>query len=35
LKLPEAQPNEVTILGEGPEAAAAVVDVIEKLGVLK
>lgn len=35
LKLPEAQPNEVVILGEGPEAAAAVVDVIEKLGVLK
>jgi electron transfer flavoprotein beta subunit len=35
LKLPEAQPNEVSILGEGPEAAAAVVDVIEKLGVLK
>ena len=35
LKLPEAQPNEVTILGEGPEAAGAVVDVIEKLGVLK
>ena len=35
LKLPEAAPNEVTILGEGPEAAAAVVDVIEKLGVLK
>ena len=35
LKLPEAQPNEVTILGEGPEAATAVVDVIEKLGVLK
>jgi electron transfer flavoprotein beta subunit len=35
LKLPEAQPNEVTILGEGPEAAASVVDLIEKLGVLK
>jgi electron transfer flavoprotein beta subunit len=35
LKLPEAQPSEVTILGEGPEAAPAVVDVIEKLGVLK
>ena len=35
LKLPEAQPNEVSILGEGPEAAAAVVDVIEKLGVLR
>jgi electron transfer flavoprotein beta subunit len=35
LKLPEAQPNQVTILGEGPEAAAALVDVIEKLGVMK
>ena len=35
LKLPEAQPNEVTVLGEGPEAAGAVVDLIEKLGVLK
>lgn len=35
LKLPEAAPSEVTILGKGPEAAAAVVDVIEKLGVLK
>jgi electron transfer flavoprotein beta subunit len=35
LKLPEAQPSQVTILGEGPEAAGAVVDLIEKLGVLR
>ena len=35
LKLPEAQPNEVSILGEGPQAAGAVVDLIEKLGVLR
>jgi electron transfer flavoprotein beta subunit len=35
LKLPEAQPSQVTVLGEGPEAAAAVVDLIEKLGVVR
>jgi electron transfer flavoprotein beta subunit len=35
LKLPEAQPSQVTILGEGPESAGAVVDLIEKLGVLR
>ena len=33
LKLPEAQPSQVTVLGEGPEAAGAVVDLLEKLGV--
>jgi electron transfer flavoprotein beta subunit len=35
LKLPPAQASSVTILGEGPEAAGAVVDLIEKLGVLR
>ena len=35
LKLPPAQPSEVAILGEGPEAAAAVVDLFEKLGVTR
>jgi electron transfer flavoprotein beta subunit len=35
LKLPPAQPSQVTILGEGPEAAAAVVDLFEKLGVTR
>jgi electron transfer flavoprotein beta subunit len=32
--LPPPTPSAVQILGEGPEAAAAVVDVLEKLGVL-
>ena len=35
LKLPEAQPSQVTVLGKGPEAATAVVDLIEKLGVAR
>jgi electron transfer flavoprotein beta subunit len=35
LTLPEAQPSSVTILGEGPEAAGPVVDLLEKLGVLR
>jgi len=35
LKLPPAQPSQVTVLGEGPEAAAAVVDLFEKLGVTR
>jgi electron transfer flavoprotein beta subunit len=35
LKLPEAQPSQVTVLGEGPQAAGAVVDLIEKLGVTR
>ena len=35
LKLPEAQASQVEILGEGPEAAPAVVDLLEKLGVLR
>jgi electron transfer flavoprotein beta subunit len=34
LKLPEAQPSSVEILGEGPEAAPAVVDLLFKLGVV-
>ncbi len=33
LRLPEAQPSQVTILGKGPEAAQAVVDLFEKIGV--
>jgi len=33
LKLPPAQPSQVEVLGEGPEAAGAVVDLLEKLGV--
>jgi electron transfer flavoprotein beta subunit len=35
LTLPEAAPSEVTVLGEGPEAAGAVVDLLEKLGVVR
>jgi electron transfer flavoprotein beta subunit len=35
LKLPPTQPSQVEVLGEGPEAAAAVVDLMEKLGVLR
>jgi electron transfer flavoprotein beta subunit len=35
LKLPEAPPSQVQLLGEGPEAAPAVVDLLEKLGVLR
>ena len=35
LKLPEAQPSQVTVLGTGPEAAGAVVDLLEKLGVTR
>jgi electron transfer flavoprotein beta subunit len=35
LKLPPVQPSQVEILGEGPEAAGAVVDLFEKLGVLR
>jgi electron transfer flavoprotein beta subunit len=34
LVLPPPTPSAVQILGEGPEAASAVVDVLEKLGVL-
>ncbi|MFC5730614.1 MULTISPECIES: electron transfer flavoprotein subunit beta/FixA family protein [Nocardioides] len=34
LKLPPPQPSEVQILGEGPEAAPAVVDLFERLGVV-
>jgi electron transfer flavoprotein beta subunit len=35
LKLPPAQPSQVEILGEGPQAATAVVDLFERLGVLR
>ena len=35
LKLPPVQPSQVQVLGEGPEAAPAVVDLLEKLGVLR
>ena len=35
LKLPPVQPSQVEVLGEGPEAAGAVVDLFEKLGVLR
>ncbi len=34
LKLPPAQPSSVEILGEGPEAAPAVVDLLVRLGVV-
>ena len=34
LVLPPPTPSAVQILGEGPEAAPAVVDLLEKLGVL-
>lgn len=34
LKLPPEQPSAVEILGEGPGAASAVVDVLEKIGVV-
>jgi electron transfer flavoprotein beta subunit len=33
LKLPPTQPSQVEVLGEGPEAAAKVVDLFERLGV--
>ncbi len=35
LKLPAPQPSQVTILGEGPGAAPAVVDLLESLGVAR
>ena len=35
LKLPPTQPSQVEVLGDGPEAAVAVVDLFEKLGVLR
>lgn len=34
LKLPQAQPSTVEILGEGPEAAPAVVDLLARIGVV-
>jgi electron transfer flavoprotein beta subunit len=35
LKLPPTQPSQVEVLGEGPAAAGAVVDLLEKLGVVR
>jgi electron transfer flavoprotein beta subunit len=35
LTLPVAPPSEVSVLGEGPEAAGALVDLFEELGVLR
>lgn len=34
LRLPPAPPSQVTVLGEGPEAAPAVVEVLRKIGVV-
>ena len=34
LKLPPSQPSSVEILGEGPEAAPAVVDLLTRIGVV-
>jgi electron transfer flavoprotein beta subunit len=35
LTLPPAQPSEVEVLGEGPDAAPAVVDLLQRLGVVR
>ena len=35
LELPEVEQSSVTILGEGPEAAPALVDVLEEIGVIR
>ena len=35
LTLPPAQPSTVEVLGEGPEAAPAVVDLLQSLGVTR
>jgi electron transfer flavoprotein beta subunit len=35
LTLPAAQPSQVTLLGKGPEAAPALVDLLDELGVLR
>lgn len=35
LRVPPPQPSAVQVLGEGPEAAPAVVDLLERLGVLR
>ena len=35
LKLPPAPASEVQVLGKGPDAAPAVVDLLERLGVLR
>nr|MBA2550402.1 electron transfer flavoprotein subunit beta/FixA family protein [Nocardioidaceae bacterium] len=34
LKLPPAQPSQVEILGQGADAAPAVVDLLQQLGVV-
>ncbi len=35
LTLPPAQPSEVEVVGEGPDAAPAVVDLLQRLGVMR
>jgi electron transfer flavoprotein beta subunit len=35
LLLPPPQPSDVQVLGHGPDAAPAVVDLLERLGVLQ
>jgi electron transfer flavoprotein beta subunit len=35
LKVPPPQPSQVSVLGEGPQAAPAVVDLLESLGVVR
>jgi electron transfer flavoprotein beta subunit len=35
LQLPPVPPSQVEVLGKGPEAAAAVVDLLERLGVVR
>jgi electron transfer flavoprotein beta subunit len=35
LTLPPAQPSNVEVLGQGPDTAAAVVDLLQKLGVAR
>ncbi len=35
LTLPPAQPSTVEVLGEGPDAAAAVVDLLQRMGVAR
>jgi electron transfer flavoprotein beta subunit len=35
LLLPPAQPSSVEVLGEGPDAAGAVVDLLQRMGVAR
>ncbi len=35
MTLPEPVPSQATVLGEGPEAAPAVVDLLHELGVAR